>query len=146
MSDPSEKTDRRSFLDLVLKGGLAIWGAAMAAPTVAYLWPARSGSGRAASVSAGPAKDFAVGTAKMLQAEGKPVLVLRVSEEIFRAFSPICTHLGCIVKWEPAVRKIVCPCHAGDFDAEGKNVSGPPPRPLQPYSVSVVGGEVVVKL
>lgn len=142
----SDKTDRRSFLDLALKGGLAVWGVGMAAPTVVYLWPAHAGGGKAGSVSAGPVKDFAVGTSRMVQSEGKPILVLRVSEEIFRAFSPICTHLGCIVKWDPAARKIVCPCHAGEFDAEGKNVAGPPPRPLTSYAVSVVGSEVVVKL
>ena len=146
MSDDPQKTDRRTFLDMVIFGGLAAWGTAMAVPTVAYLWPAHSGSGRPVSVSAGPAKDFAVGTAKMLQAEGKPVIVIRISEDLFRAFSPICTHLGCLVKWEAATRTIVCPCHAGVFDLEGKNVSGPPPRPLPPYSVSVVEGDVVVKL
>lgn len=146
MSDDSGKVDRRSFLDLVLAGGLAAWGTAMAVPTAFYLWPARSGSGRAVSVSAGPVKDFAVGTAKMLQAEGRPVIVIRISEDVFRAFSPICTHLGCLVKWDDATRKILCPCHAGVFDAEGRNVSGPPPRPLDPYSVTVVGEEVMVKL
>ncbi len=73
-------------------------------------------------------------------------MIIRVSEEAFRAFSPICTHLGCIVKWDPTAKKILCPCHAGEFDAEGKNVAGPPPRPLTAYAVSVVGSEVVVKL
>ncbi len=146
MSDEPAKTDRRTFLDLVLMGGLGVWGTAMAVPTVFYLWPAHSGSGRAANLSAGPLKDFPVGSSRMLQSEGKPVLVIRLAEDSFRAFSPICTHLGCIVKWDGEARKIVCPCHAGDFDTEGKQIAGPPPRPLQPYPVSVIGGEVVVKL
>lgn len=146
MTDEPAKPERRAFLDLLLTGGLAVWGTAMAVPTAFYLWPARSGSGRDVTVSAGPAKDFAVGTAKMLQAEGRPVLVIRISEEVFRAFSPICTHLGCLVKWDAAARNILCPCHAGVFDAEGRNVSGPPPRPLDAYPVSVVGEDVVVNL
>lgn len=146
MSDKPAGTDRRSFLDMALVGGLAAWGTAMAVPTVFFLWPAHSGAGRATTVSAGPAKDFAVGSSRMLQAEGKPVMVIRLAEDLFRAFSPICTHLGCIVKWDGAARKIVCPCHAGDFDTEGRNIAGPPPRPLQPYAVSVLEGEVVVKL
>lgn len=146
MAEEATKTDRRTFLDMLLVGGLAACGTAMAIPTGLYLWPAHSGAGKASSVSAGPEKDFPVGTARMLQAEGKPVMVLRLAQDQFRAFSPVCPHLGCIVRWDEASRKILCPCHAGVFDTEGRNVSGPPPGPLPPYAVSVVGGEVVVKL
>jgi cytochrome b6-f complex iron-sulfur subunit len=63
----------------------------------------------------------------------------------FRAFSAICTHLGCIVGWDAARRQIECPCHAGFFDLNGRVVSGPPPRPLTEYGVVVVNNEVIVK-
>jgi cytochrome b6-f complex iron-sulfur subunit len=72
------------------------------------------------------------------------VLVFR-SPQGFRAYSAICTHLGCIVAWSEAHHDIECPCHAGVFDINGKVVSGPPPRPLSEYSVVVVNGEVMVK-
>lgn len=46
------------------------------------------------------------------------------------AFSPLCTHLGCVYRWGEAERSFVCPCHASRFSADGAIVSGPAPRPL----------------
>ena len=64
-----------------------------------------------------------------------------------RAFSAVCTHLGCIVKWEPAMNHVLfCPCHKGMFDREGGVVGGPPPRPLERYPVEVREGQVFVKM
>ena len=64
-----------------------------------------------------------------------------------RAFSAVCTHLGCIVKWQPDGGHVwYCPCHKGTYDREGRVVSGPPPRPLQRYGVAVRDGKVYVKL
>ncbi|MBI2933734.1 MAG: Rieske (2Fe-2S) protein [Planctomycetes bacterium] len=137
---------RRSFLDVVLKTGVVAWLAAMAAPTLVYLWPARSQGARSTRAAAGSAKDFPAGTARMVQAEGAPILVIRLAEDRFKAFSAICTHLGCIVKWEAGTRDIRCPCHAAVFSADGKVVSGPPSRPLVEYQVTVSGDDVVVKL
>ena len=136
---------RRSFLDLVLRAGLTVWLAGMLAPAISYLWPARS-RGRMNTVSAGPVKGFSAGAARMAQAEGKPILVIKTAEDHYVAFSAICTHLGCIVKWNAGSKQIHCPCHAAVFDVNGKVVSGPPPRPLQRYDVLVSGGEVLVKL
>ena len=64
-----------------------------------------------------------------------------------RAFSAVCTHLGCIVKWQPTERQaIYCECHGGMFDREGAVVGGPPPRPLPRYPVEVRDGQVFVKM
>jgi cytochrome b6-f complex iron-sulfur subunit len=71
------------------------------------------------------------------------VAVIRTADG-FRAFSAVCTHLGCIVHWNQAERVFECPCHAAAFDAAGQVVSGPPPSPLPEYKVSVVQGEVIV--
>jgi cytochrome b6-f complex iron-sulfur subunit len=64
-----------------------------------------------------------------------------------RAFSAVCTHLGCIIKWQPAARSVwFCPCHKGTYDRDGHVVSGPPPRPLQRYDVAIRDGRVYVKI
>ena len=64
-----------------------------------------------------------------------------------RAFSAVCTHLGCIVKWQPAMNHVwFCECHRGMYDREGRVVGGPPPRPLERYPVEVRDGRVFVKL
>ena len=63
-----------------------------------------------------------------------------------RAFSAVCTHLGCIVRWEPGVEHLYCACHGGMFGREGQVVGGPPPRPLPRYPVEVREGQVYVKI
>lgn len=63
-----------------------------------------------------------------------------------RAFSAVCTHLGCIVRWEPGMEHLYCACHGGMFDREGQVVGGPPPRPLPSYPVEVRDGQIVVKV
>ena len=78
---------------------------------------------------------------KIVQFGGDPVIVIRVAEDDFRAFSAICTHLACIVSYRPEKRLIWCYCHDGVFDLTGKNLGGPPPRPLAPYTVHVVPGQ-----
>ena len=123
-----------------------MWLAGMIMPALVYIWPARASGGRSNLVSAGNVNDFSIGTARMAQAEGKPIILIRKDQASYAAFSAICTHLGCIVKWESNSRQIQCPCHAAVFDINGQVVAGPPPTPLQSYEVVVVSGEVMVKL
>jgi len=135
---------RRTFLDWLLAGGLIAWGIAFIAPVISYVWPAQKRGPSIQTVSAGKADDFTDWQTKMVAIAGQPVIVIRTPQG-FRAFSAICTHLGCIVGWDAARRQIACPCHAGFFDINGRPVAGPPPRPLSEHAVAVVNGEVLVK-
>jgi Rieske Fe-S protein len=60
------------------------------------------------------------------------------------AHSNVCTHLSCLVHWEPEAQRFFSPCHAGVFDRMGNVVSGPPPRPLDRYEVRVEDGQIWV--
>ena len=53
--------------------------------------------------------------------------------------SNICTHLGCRVRWVSGQEEFFCPCHDGVFDIDGNVVSGPPPRPLEAFTVNLRG-------
>ena len=140
----SDPVSRRSFLDYLLGGGLVVWTIGGAAPVISYLWPAQRQGPGAQAVSAGKAEGWEEWQAKMVAVSGQPALVLRTAQG-FRAFSAVCTHLGCIVQWNGQRRQIACPCHAGFFDPNGRVVSGPPPRPLTELGVALVNGEVMVK-
>ncbi len=135
---------RRGFLDWLIAGGLLAWAAAFVAPVLSYVWPAQRRGPAVQTVSAGKVDSFAEWQAKILAVGGHPVIVVRTPQG-FRAFSAICTHLGCIVGWDLEKREIACPCHAGRFDLSGKPISGPPPRPLAEHGVVVVNNEVMVK-
>ncbi|HET8637183.1 MAG TPA: ubiquinol-cytochrome c reductase iron-sulfur subunit [Acidobacteriaceae bacterium] len=68
----------------------------------------------------------------------------RVDNENFIAFSTICTHLGCPVRWLASADLFMCPCHGGVFYADGQVASGPPPRPLNQYPVRVNKNDVQI--
>lgn len=58
------------------------------------------------------------------------VYVVRHRDGGASAFSNICTHMQCPVRWEDALGLFLCPCHGGLYNISGVNVGGPPPKPL----------------
>ena len=66
---------------------------------------------------------------------------MRVAEDQYRAFAATCTHLDCIVEFRSDRQLFWCNCHDGQFDLNGRNVGGPPPRPLEPLRVHLLPGE-----
>lgn len=64
------------------------------------------------------------------------LIVLRVSQTDYRAYTNVCTHSGCgIFLFESSRMK--CQCHGSEFDTTGRNVAGPAPSPLVRYAVSL---------
>jgi Rieske Fe-S protein len=74
------------------------------------------------------------------------VHVVRQDAMSARVFSDICTHLGCRVKWHEEIRQYISPCHDGHFDLLGRNVSGPPPRPLDEFVTRIEDGRLWIQL
>jgi Rieske Fe-S protein len=70
---------------------------------------------------------------------GQPCLLIRTPEGEVRALNAVCTHAQCTVEFRPAKNDIFCNCHNGLYDLNGHNVSGPPPRPLETYKVTLRG-------
>lgn len=157
---PQEQT-RRGWL---LRGLAAVVSGTLIAvfyPVVRFLRPRSSTVSGAGEVVApfkvnelpsAPGNPFSFG--------GKPCLIVltpmgasrlksgeRLTSEDVRAFNAVCTHLDCTVKYRPNQQDIFCPCHDGVYDLNGKNISGPPPRPLEEFKVTLrgeVGNEEIV--
>lgn len=133
---------RRRALELIIGGALVALGIGSAIPVVEYVrTPVRSGGGGGARVLVGELADLPPGAGMKAALEDQPVLVLNVGGTV-KAFSAICTHLGCIVFWNEGGGYIQCPCHDGRFDTNGQVISGPPPAPLPEIPVAVEGGRI----
>lgn len=63
----------------------------------------------------------------------------------FVVFSRVCSHLGCLVRWDEQKDQFLCPCHGGVFDSAGKVVAGPPPQSIEKLTVKVEDGVLYVK-
>jgi cytochrome b6-f complex iron-sulfur subunit len=135
---------RRSFLKFLQKVLAATGMAAIAGPIVAYFWPTQLEEVPSEPVPVGPEDSIPVGEAKVIRYGRYPALVIHTSEGI-RSYSAVCTHFACIVKWDPEINQIVCPCHEGFFDPiDGSVISGPPPRPLDVIPHFVQGGTLFI--
>lgn len=60
------------------------------------------------------------------------------------ALNAVCTHLGCVVPWNAAQQKFICPCHGSQYDDTGKVVRGPAPLSLALAHVNTDSGKVVL--
>ena len=138
-----QKITRRRFLDWILCGFGGIVGVSLAGPILVYLWPSTRKGPVQHRQEAGTADGWGKWASKIIAVGEKPVLVVRMSQR-FRAYSAVCSHLGCLVIWHAAKRQFECPCHAAAFDMDGKVIAGPPPKPLVELAVSVVDGKVFV--
>jgi Rieske Fe-S protein len=129
---------RRRFIKWVLGVSFTSIAAMVITPIVAFLIPAKQESTAAGSrFLAGTTADIAPETGKVVAMGSSPVLVINSGTDV-RAFSAVCTHLGCIVEYDTTARVIICPCHDGRFNpASGAVVSGPPPAPLKPITVKL---------
>ena len=71
------------------------------------------------------------------------VVVTQPERGTFKAFSAICTHLGCPVS-NVTDGVIFCPCHNSQFSAsDGSVIVGPAPSPLPEVPIAVKDGQVV---
>jgi cytochrome b6-f complex iron-sulfur subunit len=111
-------------------------------PVIRFMSPPEVPESTANEVEAGPANDPALLDRgfKIVRFGAEPVILIRLAEGNYRAFAATCTHLDCIVEYQRDKNRIWCNCHNGEFDLTGRNVAGPPPRPLAEFQVNLVAG------
>jgi cytochrome b6-f complex iron-sulfur subunit len=136
---------RRSFLNYCLGATTLAFSGLTVYAVGKYLFPPGAFSaeetGEAVKISLA---ELPVGASKNVRYKGAASIVIRTDEKNFHALSAVCTHLGCIVKWDSGKGLLLCPCHAAMFDVNGNVVSGPAPRPLQSYPVQLAQDEVII--
>lgn len=135
---------RRRLVNFLIGGGLLSTVGSVLIPLLNFIIPPKSQEAVQHSVVAGKVGELAPNSGKVFRFGNKPGILVFTSEGEYVAFSAICTHLQCTVQYRPDFRHIWCACHNGHFDLTGKNVAGPPPRPLESYNVEIRGEEIVV--
>ncbi|MBI4525288.1 MAG: Rieske 2Fe-2S domain-containing protein [Deltaproteobacteria bacterium] len=136
---------RRSFLNWFLGTTAGAFLFSVLYPVSRYLIPPEVGESTAATVTLQIKPDeIRPNTGQIFKFANRPAILVRTPAGELRAFSAVCTHLNCTVQYRPDVSHIWCACHNGHFDLTGKNVEGPPPRPLDAYVVNARGSQIVV--
>ncbi len=138
----SVKQDRRDFIGLAF-GGVAAVGGAFALVGMKKTWDPLP-SVRAAGFTTVDLSVMQEGELRQVQWRKKPIFIIKKSSEMpsddkrefevngarYVVMIGLCTHLGCIPMWRGGEQKFVCACHGGEFDSNGINTYGPPPKPL----------------
>lgn len=131
---------RRRFVNWFLGSSVGALLVAIIYPVTRFLSPPEITEASANQVEAGLVNDpdFISKGFKIISLGVAPVIVIRIGQQNFRAFSATCTHLSCIVEYLKTKKIIYCNCHGGEYDLTGKVIGGPPPKPLTEYTVHLV--------
>ncbi len=136
---------RRQFLNWFLGTTVGAFLMTVLYPLARYLIPPKVEESTARTVTlALKPQEVAPNSGQIFRFGSQPGILIRTPAGDLRAFSAVCTHLACIVQYRPDLTHIWCACHNGHYDLNGKNIAGPPPRPLEEYAVNVRGDQIVV--
>ena len=135
---------RRTVLKAFLGGGILASLGSFLYPVLRYLVPPAETNMGVDSVVAAATTELKPNSAKIFRFGSRPALLIHTADGEYRAMSATCTHLSCTVQYRKDVQQIWCACHNGMYDLNGRNISGPPPRPLENYQVHVQGDEIHV--
>jgi len=153
---PRERTDtathrsfqpgstRRQWIGIFLSGGVLASLASFLYPVLRYLIPPVIADLGGDELVAARLAELKPNSPKIFRFGSRPGLLIMNADGTYRALSATCTHLGCTVQYRSDLRQIWCACHNGIYDLNGRNVSGPPPRPLDVFDVHSRGDEIVV--
>ncbi|CAI5459411.1 unnamed protein product [Closterium sp. Yama58-4] len=146
---------RRNIMNLILAGAVAVPGTAVLGGWLYVLVPPSSG-GSGGGIVARDAFGQEITAERWLKThgpgdrtlaeglKGDPHYLVVENDGQLAPYgvNAVCTHLGCVVPWNPAENKFMCPCHGSQYDNQGKVVRGPAPLSLALAHVDVVDGKV----
>jgi nitrite reductase/ring-hydroxylating ferredoxin subunit len=133
---PANHLSRRAMLSGV---GVVLAGFGLAGP-------AESALAAAKTYTVGKTTDIAVGSARMYQVAGIPVLVTQPKKGLFKAFNGYCTHQQVQISGLSGTN-VVCEQHGSSFNSTtGKVTNGPARTGLANYKISVSGTSLKVSL
>jgi len=141
---------KRSTMNLLLWSAVGLPASGMLVPFVYFFVPNTGGGGGGGQLALdqnGTAitesawlKTHAAGARELAQGlKGDATYLIVNAENKIESYglNAVCTHLGCVVPWNPVANQFQCPCHGSRYNNEGKVVRGPAPLSLALAHVSV---------
>jgi cytochrome b6-f complex iron-sulfur subunit len=136
---------RRNFLNWFLGTTAGAFLVSVTYPLSRYLIPPEVTESTASTVTLSvKPNDVKANSGQIFRFGSQPAILVKDANGELKAFSAVCTHLACIVQYRSDINQIWCACHNGHFDLNGRNVEGPPPKPLEQFVVNVRADQVVV--
>jgi Rieske Fe-S protein len=104
---------------------------------------ASSAAGGSAAGALAATSDIPVGGGKIFDTQ--LTVVTQPTAGKFKAFSAVCTHMGCTVS-QIADGRIDCPCHGSEYSiTDGAVLAGPAPRPLPAKTIKITGDSIFLE-
>lgn len=88
--------------------------------------------------------DLANNSIKRFPWGGTVGLYFKKADGSILALKGVCSHMECNVDYKPAEKRFYCACHKGWFDENGKNIEGPPPKPLETFVITEEGEKLII--
>ena len=149
---------KRNLMNLILLGSVAATVGTLGGPFLYYFYPAGAGGGGGGLVAKDAVGDdvtfkgwldtHAAGERKLVQGlKGDATYLIVTDEKKIEDYglNAVCTHLGCVVPWNRAANKYMCPCHGSQYDPTGKVIRGPAPLSLALAHLNEVDGKAVLR-
>lgn len=135
---------RRAFLNVLWGGWLAAFLAGSFYAFLKFVFPTLGKEPDFVALSPADFVDIPANSTKPFAWGGKLGLFYKKSDNSMYALKGVCTHMECNVVYKPEEKKFYCPCHKGWFDENGKNIQGPPPKPLEFFDFRIEAGKLLV--
>ncbi|MFB0566300.1 MAG: ubiquinol-cytochrome c reductase iron-sulfur subunit [Candidatus Aminicenantaceae bacterium] len=135
---------RRQFLNSLFGGWLGAFAASLLYPIIKFVIPPYR-EPEEVILPFSDFKDMGANSVKNFPWGSKPGLIKKKEDRSYLAFVAVCTHLDCNVAYLADKRKFFCACHEGWYDEDGKNIGGPPPKPLRQLIVKIEEENLIIK-
>lgn len=135
---------RRTFLNTLFAGWLSVFFTGSFVALYRFAFPTLGKEPDFVVLKADDFMNIPPNSTKPFAWGGKLGLLLKRDDGALVALKGVCTHMECNITYKPQERRFYCPCHKGWFDENGRNVKGPPPRPLEIFEFRVEKGNLII--
>ena len=144
MKIDSSLVTRRTFLRTLLGGWFFALLSGSTYTLFKFIFPTSGKEPDSVTLNAVDFCNIPVNSVKPFAWGGKPGLILKRKDGSLAALLGVCTHMECNITYRPNEQKFFCACHEGWFDENGKNIAGPPPKPLTIFDHRIEDGKLIV--